>query len=72
MGLLHGFLDTTQRSRSNTNKRPAEGAKQFYKMASTMHSPLYSADLEAICSIIEDETNKNQLADNFIVSLLKM
>ena len=29
-------------------------------------------DFEAICSILEDETNKNQLEDDFIVSLLKM
>ena len=39
-GRLHGFLNTTQRSCSNINKRPAEGAKQFYKMARTMHDSL--------------------------------
>ena len=33
---------------------------------------LCSDDLEAIFSILEDETNKNQLIDDFIVSLLKM
>ena len=33
---------------------------------------LQSDGLEAICSILEDETNKNQLSDDFIVILLKM
>ena len=37
-----------------------------------MHDFLQSDDLETICSIFEDETNKNQLADDFIVILLKM
>ena len=37
-----------------------------------MHDSLQSDDLEAIYSILEHETNKNQLADDFIVSLFKM
>ena len=41
-------------------------------MASTKHDSSWSDDLEAICSILQDEKNKNQLADDFIVSLLKM
>ena len=63
---------TTQLSCSNINKRSDEGAKQFYKMARTMHESLKSDDLEVTCSILEDETNKSQVADDFIVSLLKM
>ena len=57
MDRLHEFLNTRQRSCSNINKRPAEGAKQFYKMASTMYDSLSSDDIEAICSILENETN---------------
>ena len=37
-----------------------------------MHDSLQSDDLKAICCIFEDETNKNQLLDEFIVSLLKV
>ena len=37
-----------------------------------MHDYLSSDDLEAICNKHENETNKNQLADDFIISLLKM
>ena len=33
---------------------------------------LQSDGLEAKYSILEDETNKNQLSDDFIVILLKM
>ena len=57
MDRLHEFLNTRQRSCSNINKWPAEGAKEFYKMASTMHDSLSSDDIEAICSILENETN---------------
>ena len=41
-------------------------------MAGTTNGSLQSTNLEAICSILDDKTNKNQLADDFIVSLLKM
>ena len=34
-----------------------------------MHDSLERDDLEAICSILNNETNKNQVADDFIVSL---
>ena len=37
-----------------------------------MHESLLSDVLKDIFSILEDETNKNQLADDFIVSFLKM
>ena len=43
---LHGFLSKTQRSCSNINKRPSEGAKQLYKMASTIKCKVF--DLEAM------------------------
>ena len=41
-------------------------------MASTIHESLWSDDLQAICNILEDETNKNQLADDFVVKLFTM
>ena len=72
MDCLYGFPDTNQHSCSNINILPTEGAKQFYKMGSMMDDSPQSDDLEAICSILEDETNKNQLAGDFILSLLKM
>ena len=37
-----------------------------------LYDSLKSGDLEALCIILEDETNKNQLADGFIVNVLKM
>ena len=37
-----------------------------------MHESLLSDVLKDIFSISEDETNKNQLADDFIVIFLKM
>ena len=51
-------------------------------MAVTTNGSLQSTNLEVMCSILDDsilddkilddKTNKNQLADDFIVSLLKM
>ena len=66
MGCQHGFHNKSQRSCPNINKRSADGAKKFCKMASILHDPLESDDLEAIRSILGDETNKTQLGDDFI------
>ena len=41
-------------------------------MAGKTNDSLQSTNLEVKCSILDDKTNKNQLADDFIVSLLKM
>ena len=36
-----------------------------------MYDSLKKGDLEAICNILEDEINKNQLAYNFIASCIQ-
>ena len=36
-----------------------------------MYDSLKKGDLEAICSILEDEINKNQLAYDFIASCIQ-
>ena len=41
----------------------------FNKVLSTQHK--MHNGLEAVCSILEDETNKNQLADDFIASCIE-
>lgn len=54
------------------NKWLAEGPKCFYKNGKlTTHDYLYGDDLQAMCTRLDDETNKNLPAYDFIVTSIE-